>query len=438
MRTSTAVLVAPLKAAPALRAALAREAFDIVDGPSVWDTAALSDHGRAAVAVIACGFDDQSDAIKIARALHACNSQLPIVFVAEVSSEQLAIAALKAGVVDYCRGTLDPAAVAAAARAAAAPLVSSSAKVPAMPEMIGVGPVMRSIRVYLERVGASDANVLITGETGTGKELAAQLLHAHSSRRGKAFVPINCAAIPDSLLESELFGYERGAFTGANGARDGHLRAADGGSVLLDEIGEMTAFAQAKILRALDTREIYRLGSTRKLPLNVRMIAATNQDLDVLMDQGRFRRDLYYRLNVARVRLPPLRERREDIPALVDHYVRELNVRCHRSVRGFTPESMEELLAYEWPGNIREVKNLLEAAYAEMPSRPVSFVEVPAALRERVGALRIAPSSERERLLNALQATNWNKSLAAHRLQWSRMTLYRKLAKYALSGPEEE
>jgi DNA-binding NtrC family response regulator len=386
--------------------------------------------------VVACGSDDQAEAVEVARALHTADPRLPIVFVTEVSSEDLAIAALKAGAIDYCRGAINPAAVAAAARAAAGPAAPETEPERGRPAMIGTSPAIRGVRSYLERVGATDVNVLITGETGTGKELAAQLLHEHSSRRRGAFVSINCAAIPDSLLESELFGYERGAFTGAITARDGHLRAADGGTVLLDEIGEMTPFAQAKLLRALDTREIYRLGSTRKLPLDVRVIAATNQDLDVLMEEGRFRRDLYYRLNVARVRLPPLRDRREDIPALLDHCIRELNGRFHRSVAGFTSEAMQELVAYDWPGNVREVKNLLEAAFAEMPNRSLTVIEVPAVLRERVRALRGAAPTERERLLDALRATNWNKSLAAQRLRWSRMTLYRKLAKYSLNLPE--
>jgi DNA-binding NtrC family response regulator len=438
MGTSTALLVASPNSTPTLRTALAREEFDVLERPRPCQTGAAWHQCRATVAVVACGLDDQSQALEVARALHAANPRLPIVFVAEVSSEELVIAALKAGVVDYCRGTIDPPAVAAAARAAAGAAAPETESGRGRPAMIGRSEAIRMVRAYLERVGATDVNVLITGETGTGKELAAQLLHAHSGRRRGPFVSINCAAIPDSLLESELFGYERGAFTGANTVRDGHLRAADGGSALLDEIGEMTPFAQAKILRALDAREIYRLGSTRRLPLNVRVIAATNQDLDALMEEGRFRRDLYYRLNVARVRLPPLRERREDIPALLDHYIRELNGRFHRSVAGFTSEAMRELVAYDWPGNIREVKNLLEAAYAEMPDRSLKVIEVPAVLRDRVRVLRNAAPTERDLLLDALRATRWNKSLAAQRLRWSRMTLYRKLAKYALITPERD
>ena len=437
MGLSTALLVAHPQSAHAVRAVLNKESFVVVEGgrPS---QATATRHEGAALAVIACGLEDQWDAIAAARALRAADSRLRIIFLAESSSEALAIAALKAGVSDYCRGPFDVEVVTASLRARGPDVTTPRAVAAATepPTMIGEGPAMRAIRSYIEKVGSTDANVLITGETGTGKELVAELLHCHSPRRQHAFVTINCAAIPDGLLESELFGNERGAFTGAHTARDGHLRAANGGTVLLDEIGEMTPLAQAKILRALDTREVYRLGSTRRLLLNVRVIAATNQDLDGLIERGSFRKDLFYRLDVARVRLPPLRERREDIPALLTHYVNEMNARYHRSVSGFTAESLQVLVAYHWPGNVREMKNVLEGIYLEMPKSTVRFIEAPARLRDRVRHLEIGGAAERDRLLAALRAANWNKSLAAQHLQWSRMTLYRKLAKYQVSALE--
>jgi two-component system response regulator HydG/two-component system response regulator AtoC len=292
---------------------------------------------------------------------------------------------------------------------------------------------MRDLREYIERVAAIDTSVLITGDTGTGKDLVAQMLHRRSPRRHKPFVSINCAAIPDSLLESELFGCERGAFTGADAARPGHLSAAAGGTVLLDEIGEMTPYAQVKILRALDTREIYRLGSTRKLPLDLRVVAATNQDLDELIETGRFRRDLYYRLNVSRVRLPPVRERREDIPALLDYYLADFNRRFRRSVEGFTGEARRLLLEYDWPGNVREMKNVLESLFAELPDRTVTVLDAPPFLRDRLAHRAVVSHDERDRLVFALSTTEWNVSQAARQLHWSRMTVYRKLAKYNLT-----
>jgi DNA-binding NtrC family response regulator len=388
---------------------------------------------RPALVVVACEGEEPGIGIEAARRVRESDSRVPIIVIAEPSSENLAIAAIKAGVTDYFAAPYDAATVVTTARAlvrtpAAAPTASAAA-----PELVGSSQAMRDLREYIQRIAATDTSVLITGETGTGKDLVAQLLHRQSPRRQKPFVSINCAAIPDSLLESELFGCERGAFTGADAARPGHLSAAAGGTVLFDEIGEMTPYAQVKILRALDAREIYRLGSTRKLPLDVRVIAATNQDLDVLMDAGKFRRDLYYRLNVSRVRLPPLRERREDIPGLLNHCIADLNDRFRRTVQGFTPDAREQLVDYDWPGNVREIKNMLEGIFAELPSGSVTFLETPALLRSKLAQRSTVSHVERDRLVLALSATEWNVSQAARQLHCSRMTVYRKLAKYQLS-----
>jgi two-component system, NtrC family, response regulator AtoC len=235
------------------------------------------------------------------------------------------------------------------------------------------------------------------------------------------------------LLESELFGWERGAFTGANSARAGHFSAASGGTVLLDEIGEMTPYAQTKILRALDRREIYRLGGTHRIPLDIRVIAATNQNLEQLVQESKFRRDLYYRLHVSRIALPPLRERREDIPLLLSYYTRELNARFNRHVQGLTATALQELIEYDWPGNVREMKNVLESVFAELPVGDITFIEAPHWLRQRLATETPAQQDERTRLLSALVATNWNVSKAARQLRWCRMTLYRKIAKYRLA-----
>jgi DNA-binding NtrC family response regulator len=354
--------------------------------------------------------------------------------VAESSSETLAIAAIKAGVTDYFRVPFEAHDLATSVRGLvetrSSGLDAGSAPVPAI---VGSSRAMRELRAYIERIAATETSVLITGETGTGKDLVAASLHRQSARRDKPFVSINCAAIPDTLLESELFGHERGAFTGADRARAGHLSAASGGTVLFDEIGEMTPYAQVKILRALDAREIYRLGSTRKLPLDVRVIAATNQDLDQLIDAGRFRRDLYYRLNVSHVRLPALRERREDIPALLDHYVADLNLRFQRDVLGFSADAQRRLVEHDWPGNVRELKNVLEGMFAELPSRAIAVLETPPGILQSLARRPPVPHGERDRLLVALAATEWNVSRTARQLQWSRMTVYRKLAKYRLT-----
>jgi transcriptional regulator with PAS, ATPase and Fis domain len=246
-------------------------------------------------------------------------------------------------------------------------------------------------------------------------------------------VCLNAAATPDALLENELFGHERGAFTGASSSHEGKLAAADGGTVFLDEIGDVSLPVQAKLLRAIEDKSFHRLGSTRQVTLDVRVIAATNQDLDRAVEEGRFRRDLYYRLNVVRVQLVPLRERPEDIPLLVNHCLRHFNREFGRSVRGLSPRSMEALCGYHWPGNVRELRNVVEALLVNLAPETSGIVDIPPPVMRQLAFAVGAPVSERDRLLQALTATNWNKSRAASQLHWSRMTLYRKMQLYQVS-----
>jgi two-component system response regulator HydG/two-component system response regulator AtoC len=238
--------------------------------------------------------------------------------------------------------------------------------------------------------------------------------------------------MPDTLLESELFGYERGAFTGADGARDGKWKQADGGTLFLDEIGEMSPSAQAKILRVLDNPEVCRLGGSKTQRVDVRVLAATNQEIEKLVEEKKFRADLYFRLNVARLHLPPLRERRSDIPLLVNHYVQQMNLKFRRKIAGFDSEAMDKLNRYDWPGNVRELKNLVEAAFIELPEDCLDLAALPMAIRARLAAMCDMPVEERQQLLGALAKTDWNVSQAAAQLQLSRMTLYRKMAKYQI------
>ena len=297
--------------------------------------------------------------------------------------------------------------------------------------LVGASRSVREIRTYILKAAAAETTILITGETGTGKELVAESIHQYSPRRQGRLVTVNCAAIPDSLLESELFGYERGAFTGADAAHEGKLQLAENGTVYLDEIGEMTRFAQAKLLRVLESREIYRLGGRSRLSLNARFVAATNQPLEDLVERGEFRKDLFYRLNVGRIQLPPLRERPEDVPALLEHFIAYYNPRFGRSVRGASPELYQILTGYHWPGNVRELRNLVESIYLEGATGPLTPKDLPSYFR-CPPAFEHAAGGEREALLHALHVTNWNKSRAAEQLKWSRMTLYRKIVKYGL------
>jgi transcriptional regulator with PAS, ATPase and Fis domain len=304
--------------------------------------------------------------------------------------------------------------------------------------LIGSSLAMWKIKTYMRKVAVTDSHVLITGETGTGKELAAQYIHRHSTRHTKPFVTINCAALPDGLLESELFGYERGAFTGAVSSYAGKLKLADGGTVLFDEIGDMSLYAQAKILRLIETKEVYPLGGGRGVPLNIRIIAATNRELERQTAKGEFRQDLYYRLNVARVYLPPLRDRKDDIPTLLDHYVQTYSARTGRGIEGISDEAMELLSRYEWPGNVRELMNLVERIFIDPPIEKIAIADLPQTMRASLLPRQDTVPPERELLLYTLSQTNWNKSKAAERLHWSRMTLYRKIAKYHIveSHPE--
>jgi DNA-binding NtrC family response regulator len=296
--------------------------------------------------------------------------------------------------------------------------------------LIGSSLAIWKVKTYLRKVAMTDSHVLITGETGTGKELAAQYIHRHSARHAKPLVTINCAALPDGLLESELFGYERGAFTGAHLSYAGKLKLADGGTVLFDEIGEMSTYAQAKILRMIETKEVYPLGGRRSVPVNIRIVASTNRDLEHEMSSNGFRPDLYFRLNVARIKLPPLRERKEDIPLLIDHFAQQFSAQFGREIDGFTDEAMELLKCNEWPGNIRELMNLVERIFIDPPAAKVAIGDLPESIRSPRARGQDAARGERELLLYTLSRTNWNKSQAAERLHWSRMTLYRKMAKY--------
>lgn len=293
---------------------------------------------------------------------------------------------------------------------------------------------MCRLKAYLRQVAIVDCNLLVTGETGTGKERAVELVHRDGPRRRQPLIRINCAALPDSLLESELFGYERGAFTGANSPHEGKIEQADGGTILFDEISEMSAFAQAKILRVIEDKYVYSLGSKRSKPLNVRIVAATNQSLESLVAQRKFRQDLFFRLNVVRIHMPPLRERKDDIPLLAEHFLGRLNQRFQRRIQGFTDKASNLLLTYDWPGNVRELKNVLESIYVDPPSGRISSGHLPDYIRTWDPCLKAPPALERDRVLAALLATRWNKSEAARKLNWSRMTLYRKMAKYEINS----
>jgi DNA-binding NtrC family response regulator len=369
--------------------------------------------------------------------------EVPIILVAKEGNEDLVVAAFRAGATDYISHPFTAARLvdilqrngfSATASSNPTCIEEDADTVSKEQRMIGNSPAMLHLHGYIGRVAATDCNVLITGETGTGKELVAELIHQQSKRRGGPFLCVNCAAIPDTLLESELFGYERGAFTGALKRQEGKLRLGSGGTILFDEIGEMSWQGQAKILRVIETRQVLRLGGAEKLALDIRILAATNRDEASLSSDGGFRKDLFFRLNVTHIHLPPLRDRKIDIPDLLDFYRRRFNALFQCDVHGFNQEVLQLFLHYSWPGNIRELKNTIEALFLNSPSAWVGVADLSDEVRLRLSYRDSAFYTESDQVLSALLATNWNKSKAAEKLHWSRMTLYRKLAKYHLTN----
>lgn len=380
------------------------------------------------------------DSLEMAQEVRQWNSTIPLILMTHDSTEALAIAALKLGISDYFKQPVSFEELAASIRRCLSHSSHKSSDThDSSPhdlfdtgKFIGDCLPMQEIKTYIGKVAQTDSNVLITGETGTGKELTAELIHRKSTRNKSPFVCVNCTAIPDSLLESELFGYERGAFTGADTLKEGKLKQAEGGTVFLDEIGDMSIYHQAKILRVIESKQIQRLGGKGNIPLNIRIVAATNKNLEDMVSEGKFRRDLYYRLNVANIHLPPLKRRKEDIPVLLDHYIRELNRCFGRAVKGFSGDVLKFFHTYDWPGNIREMKNLLEAIMVNKDFGWISFQDLPEAFRNRVIDARMHSQEEKDRLIAVLLSTRWNKTEAARKLNWSRMTLYRKMEQYEI------
>jgi formate hydrogenlyase transcriptional activator len=304
-------------------------------------------------------------------------------------------------------------------------------------ELIGSGPRFQDVLEGVETVASVECTVLLRGETGTGKEVVARAIHESSGRRHNRFVAVNCAAIPAALLESELFGHERGAFTGACTQTTGRFQAADRGTLFLDEIGDLPLELQPKLLRVLQEREFERLGSGRTRQVDVRVIAATNQDLRRMVQEGKFRADLYYRLNVFPIELPPLRDRREDIPALAEHFVQKFAERHRKPIDQIPYELMQALMNYDWPGNIRELQNLIERSVIMSPGRVLRSLtrelNRPAVERTSRGTLMDA---ERAHILAALEGTQWlvgGRNGAAARLGLPRTTLIAKMQKLGIS-----
>jgi len=310
--------------------------------------------------------------------------------------------------------------------------------------LIGQSPAMLQMFDIIRQVAPTRASVLITGETGTGKELVAHAVHNLSPRKGGPFIAVHAAALPTTLLESELFGHEKGAFTGAVERRAGRFEMADGGTIFLDEVGELEPAMQVKLLRVLEERKFERVGGNKTIEVDVRLVAATNRDLKKMVAEGKFRDDLFYRLSVVTVGLPPLRERRDDVPLLVATFNRQYSEENNVPVREITQEAINLLMAYDWPGNVRELRNALEQMVVLARGDRLTVRDIPAPIRTgadltkisvvRPGVTMTVEEAERQLIVQALKETNGNRTKAADKIGMSRRTLHRKLKQYRLEA----
>ncbi|MBQ9536210.1 MAG: sigma-54-dependent Fis family transcriptional regulator [Desulfovibrionaceae bacterium] len=378
------------------------------------------------------------------------NPALPVILMTAYSSVETAVNALRKGAFDYLIKPLDFTALKDTLKRAYAQ--SHSTLLPKelrkqvtqareSTPILARSRVMEELLATISQVAPTEATVLICGESGTGKELVVKALHAASARAKEPLIVLNCAALAENLLESELFGHEKGAFTGADKRREGRFVQADGGSLFLDEIGEMPLALQAKLLRVLQEGEVQRVGADQSLHVNVRVFAATNRNLEEEVAAGRFRQDLYFRLNVIRLDVPPLRERLEDIPLLAGHFLELYAERNKKKVQGFAPKVLDRLLRYNWPGNVRELENCVERAVILAKGERIEEADLPKHIGAKERSDTLNPSElagltldavERLAITKTLEATNANKSETARRLGITRSTLHSKLKKYAL------
>lgn len=393
------------------------------------------------------------DGIELTRQLVGNRSDLPVIVITAFGSMESAVEAMRAGAYDFVTKPLEVDSLALvlqravqhrALREEVKLLRRAVAASHGVDNMIGESSEMRRVFNLLSRVAEADVSVLVLGESGTGKELVARAVHTRSQRKDGPFIAVNCSALPEALLESELFGHTRGAFTDARSPRRGLFQQAHGGTLFLDEIGDLPLALQPRLLRALQERKVRPVGSDTEIDIDVRVLAATNQDLESAVTEKLFRGDLYYRLNVVQVRLPPLRARGNDVLLLAQHFLRQTASRLDKHVERLSPSVAERLLAYSWPGNVRELQNCIERAVALTAYDQLGVDDLPEKIRDyRPSQVLLAsdhPSElvtmdeiERRYILRVLDVVSGNKSLAAQILGFDRRTLYRKLERYGIS-----
>jgi two-component system, NtrC family, response regulator GlrR len=386
---------------------------------------------------------DGMDGMTLFQHIHRSNPALPVIILTAHATVPDAISAISSGVFGYLTKPFDSKALLAQVEKAlqvtgqSGETFNDESAEAWSSEIITRSPRMQDLLSQARLMSESDANVLIQGESGTGKELLARAIHRASARRDKPFVAVNCGAIPETLLESELFGHVKGSFTGAMRDHQGLFQAADGGTLFLDEIGDMPLSLQVKLLRVLQEREVRPVGATQNIPIDVRVTSATHRNLEEALSAGTFREDLYYRLNVVSLDLPPLRERREDIPLLASHFLEVLNKRYRKSVNGFSPEAMEVMVSAQWPGNVRQLFNLIEQTLALSTTAIVPAALVQKCLQSELSGIPSFEEArkrfERDYLVQLLKITNGNVSQAARLAKRNRTEFYKLLQRNDLT-----
>jgi len=393
------------------------------------------------------------DGMELQEHIHKIDPSLAVIMITAFASVETAVRALKQGAFDYVTKPIDPDELSHLVQRALEQrrlekenlqLRESLDELVAVDTIIGESPPMKKVLELVQHVAKTNATVLIRGESGTGKELVARAIHANSPRRYFPIVPVNCGALPETLLESELFGHEKGAFTGAQYRRKGKIEMADGGTLFLDEVGAISPRMQVDLLRALETKEITRIGGSRSLKVDFRVICSTNEDLEKAVEEGRFREDFYYRINVFTLEVPPLRARRSDIPLLAEHFRRRFARQMDKRITDISPQALELLQDYDWPGNVRELANAIERAMVVGQPPEIRPEDLP------LGAPRPAPTGEttepvslaeleKRHIASVLEQTGWNITRAAEVLGIDRVTVYNKIKKYGLrrEGVEE-
>jgi two-component system response regulator HydG len=388
-----------------------------------------------------------TDGIELQRRMHEIDADLMVIMMTGYASVETAVAALKNGAYDYVTKPLDPDEIAHLVKKALAHkhtekenvlLRETVAEVARPEDIVGQSTAMAKLFDAIETVGPTDATVLVTGESGTGKELVARAIHHASPRRFHPLVVIHCGALTETLLESELFGHEKGAFTGAQYRKKGKFEIAEGGTVFLDEIGDISLKTQTDLLRVLQEHEIVRVGGNQPIQVDFRCVAATNKDLEKLIEEGKFRPDLFYRLNIFRIELPALRERRDDIPLLVNHFVHKFSLQMNKRINRVAPSAMDLLQQQPWVGNVRELENAVERAMVVAQEPEIREQDFVFKIAVPNGAPESLDEIEKAHILRVLESCGWNRTRAAEVLDIDRVTLHHKIKKYGWSKPTVE